>query len=152
MVNIKRDMLIEMNWIRKTGTTVTRKDIKFNTLENEISKWLENLKKVFGIISKRELSSRRNKVNYEIILKTKKIKLSLLIFIQLEKQKIVKEYLNKITKKEWSRISKSSIVTFLFLIFKSETDKKRLVIDYKKLNKKIVTDSTSLLLIENMIN
>ena len=40
----------------------------------------------------------------------------------------------------------------LFLIFKSKTDKKRLVIDYKKLNKEIVTDLTSLLLIKDIIN
>ena len=44
------------------------------------------------------------------------------------------------------------MTTSLFIIFKSETDKKRFVIDYRKLNKKIVTDSTSLLLIRDIIN
>ena len=44
------------------------------------------------------------------------------------------------------------MIVFLFLVFKSGTDKKRSVIDYRKLNKEIVTDSTSLLLIEDMID
>ena len=56
------------------------------------------------------------------------------------------------TKKRWIKISKSSIVASLFLILKSETEEKRFVIDYRKLNKEIVTDSTLLLLIEDMID
>ena len=44
------------------------------------------------------------------------------------------------------------MITFLFLILKLEIDKKRLIIDYRKLNKEIVTDSTSFLLIEDIIN
>ena len=42
--------------------------------------------------------------------------------------------------------------TFLFLIFKSGIDKKRLIIDYRKLNEEIVTDSILLLLIEDIMN
>ena len=56
------------------------------------------------------------------------------------------------TKKEWIRISKLLMTAFLFLIFKFETNEKRLVIDYRKLNKETVTDSTSLLLIGDMID
>ena len=44
------------------------------------------------------------------------------------------------------------MITFLFLVSKLEIDKKRPVIDYRKLNKEIVFDSTSLSLIENMMN
>ena len=44
------------------------------------------------------------------------------------------------------------MITSLFLILKFGTDKKRSIIDYRKLNKEIVTDSTSLLLIKNMID
>ena len=44
------------------------------------------------------------------------------------------------------------MITFLFLIFKSRINKKRPVIDYKKLNKEIVIDSTSLSLIRDMMN
>ena len=55
-------------------------------------------------------------------------------------------------RKKWIRSSKSPIETFLFLIFKSGTEKKRLIIDYRKLNEEIVTDSTPLLLIEDMMN
>ena len=40
----------------------------------------------------------------------------------------------------------------LFLIFKSRINNKRSVIDYKKLNKEIVIDSTLLLLIKDIIN
>ena len=55
-------------------------------------------------------------------------------------------------KKNWIRVSKSLIIASLFLIFKLETKEKRSVIDYRKLNEKIVTDSTSLLLIGDMID
>ena len=40
----------------------------------------------------------------------------------------------------------------LFLISKSGTNKKRPVIDYRKLNEKTVTDSTPLSLIGDMMN
>ena len=113
---------------------------------------MKDLKKVFETISKEKLLSYRDEINYEIILKTKKIKSLSLISIRLEKQEIVKEYLNKIIRKKWIRINKSSIVVFLFLIFKSKIDRKRLVIDYKKLNKEIVIDSILLLLIRDIIN
>ena len=91
-------------------------------------------------------------MNYEITLKIEKIKPLLLISIRSKKQEIIKEYLNEIIKKKWIRINKLFMTAFLFLIFKSEIDKKRSVIDYKKLNKEIVTDSTLLLLIEDIIN
>ena len=44
------------------------------------------------------------------------------------------------------------MTAFLFLIPKLETDKKQSIIDYKKLNEEIVTDSTPLLLIKNIMN
>ena len=44
------------------------------------------------------------------------------------------------------------MIASLFLILKLEIDKKRLIIDYKKLNKEIVTDSTSLSLIRDIMN
>ena len=141
-----------MDWIYKTNVIVIKKEMKFNVLKNEILKWLKNLRKVFEEILERKLSSYRNEVNYEIILKSEKIKSLSLISIRLEKQKIVKEYLDEMTRKEWIRINKSLMTAFLFLIFKSEIDKKRFVIDYRKLNKKTVTDSTSLLLIRDIIN
>ena len=100
MIDIRRDILIRMNQIQKTDVTVTKKEIKFNVLENEILEWLKDLKKVFETILKRKLSSRRYEVNYEITLRIEKIKSSLLILIRLEKQKIVKKYLNKMTRKE----------------------------------------------------
>ena len=93
-------MLIEMNWIQKTETTITKERMKFNVLKNEIPKWLKDLKKVFGTIFERELSSRRKEMNHEIILKTKKIKPSFLILIRSKEQEIVKKYLNEITKKK----------------------------------------------------
>ena len=89
-----------MNQIEKIDVTVTKKEIKFNVLKNEISKQLKNLKKVFEIIFEKKLSSRRYEINYEITLKIEKIKSLLLILIRLEKQKIVKKYLNEITRKE----------------------------------------------------
>ena len=61
---------------------------------------MKDLKEVFETISKRELSSRRYEVNYEITLKIERIKSLLLISIRLEKQEIIKKYLNEITRKE----------------------------------------------------
>ena len=55
-------------------------------------------------------------------------------------------------KKKWIRLNKLFMIAFLFVISKSESNKKRLIIDYRKLNKEIVIDSTSLLLIRNMMN
>ena len=126
--------------------------MEFNVLENEILEWLEDLKKVFKEISERELSSHRNGVNYEITLKIDKIKSLLLIPIRLEEQEIVKKYLNEMTRKEWIRISKLLMTASLFLISKSGTDKKRSVIDYRKLNEETVTDSTPLSLIGDMMD
>ena len=74
--------------------------MKFSTLENEILEWLKDLKRVFETILKEELSSHRDGVNHEITLKIKKIKFSLLISIRSEEQKIIKKYLNEMTKKE----------------------------------------------------
>ena len=74
--------------------------MKFNVLKNEILEWLKDLKEVFGIISKRKLSFHRYEIDYEITLRTEKIKSSLLISTRLEKQKIIKKYLNKMTRKE----------------------------------------------------
>ena len=129
-----------------------KEKIEFNIIKNKISKWLKNLKKVFETISKEKLLSSRKRVDHEITLKTNEIKSSSLISIRLEKQQIVKNYLNEMLKKNWIRVDKSLIVVFLFLMFKLETEKKRSIIDYRKLNKKTVTDSTSLLLIKDMMN
>ena len=145
-------MLVGMNWIQKTKVIVIKEEMKFNVLKNEILEWLKDLKEVFRTISKEELSFHRYEMDYEITLRIKKIKSLLLISIRSKKQESVKEYLNEMTRKEWIKISKSLIIVFLFLIFKLETDKKRPVIDYRKLNKEIVTDSTSLSLIRDMID
>ena len=74
--------------------------MEFNVLENKILKQLEDLKKVFKIISKKELLLHYDKVNYEITLRSEKIKSSLLIPTRLERQEIIREYLDEIIKKE----------------------------------------------------
>ena len=57
-----------------------------NAIKSKISKWLENLKEIFGTILKDELLSNREEVNHEINLKTKEIKLLLLILTRPEEQ------------------------------------------------------------------
>ena len=126
--------------------------MEFNVIKHEISEWLKNLKKIFKTIFERELLLSYERVDHEITLKIKKIKSLSLILIRLEEQQIVKKYLNEIIKKKWIRINKSLIITSLFLVLKPESKEKRLIIDYKKLNKKIVTDSTSLSLIGDIMN
>ena len=44
------------------------------------------------------------------------------------------------------------MIVSLFLIFKSRINKKRSVIDYRKLNEEIVTNSTLLSLIKDIMN
>ena len=107
---------------------------------------------MFETILKRELSFSRKEIDYEIILKTNEIKSLLLILTRSKKQYIVKKYLDEMLRRNWIRVSKSLITTSLFLIFKLEIKEKRLIIDYRKLNKKTVTDSTSLSLIKNIMN
>ena len=36
MTDIKRDMLIDIDWIQKTGVSVKKKRIKFNMIENKV--------------------------------------------------------------------------------------------------------------------
>ena len=79
VADIKRDMLVEMDWIQKTGATVTKEGIGFNVLENEIPEWLEDLKEVFEEIPEGELPPHRDGVDHEITIKTEKIKPSPLI-------------------------------------------------------------------------
>ena len=145
-------MLINIDWIQKTDVNLKKKKIEFNVIKSEIFEWLKNLREVFKIILERELLFSREEIDHEIKLKTEKIKPSSLILIKSEEQHIVKKYLNKIIRKKWIRISKSLMTASLFLIFKSGTEEKRFVIDYRKLNEEIVTDSTSLLLIEDMLD
>ena len=100
MIDIKRDILIEINWIQKIDVIMTREKIKFNVLKSKILKWLKNLKKVFETIFEEELPSSRDKVDHEIILKIKEIKPSLLISTKSKEQEIIKEYLDEILRKE----------------------------------------------------
>ena len=53
-------------------------------------------------------------------------------------------------RKRWIRSSKSFIKTVLFLVLKKNS--KRLVINYRKLNNITITDSKSLLLIQDTLN
>ena len=93
-------MLIGMDWIQKTDMTIKKEKVKLNTIKNEISNWLRDLKKVFETISEEELPLSREEVDYKITLKTKEIKLLSLIVTRSEEQQIIKEYLNKMLRKE----------------------------------------------------
>ena len=145
-------MLIGMDWMHKTDLVIKEGKVEFNILEDQIPDWLDDLKEVFKTIFEGELLLSRERVNYEITLINNKIKPSLLILIRPEEQQIVKEYLDDIMKKGWIRPSKSPIAASLFLIPKSRMDKKRSVIDYRKLNEETVTDSTPLSLIGDMMD
>ena len=76
-----------------------KKKIEFNIIKNKIFEWLKDLKEMFETILKKELLFSRKEVNYEITLKTNKIKSSSLIFIRLKKQYIVKKYLDEMLRK-----------------------------------------------------
>ena len=77
-----------------------KKRIEFNMMKNEILEWLKDLKEVFETRLKEELLLSRERVDYEITLKTNEIKSSSLIFIRLEKQHIVKKYLDEMVRKD----------------------------------------------------
>ena len=111
--------------------------------------WLEDYKQVF---QSREtgLPPRRKGIDHVIVLKKPESKPSLLIFTKLEEQQFIKDYLDDLLYKRWIRSSKSFYGVFLFLIPKKEELKS--MIDYRKLNEIIVTDSTSLSLIDDIMN
>ena len=96
------------------------------------------------------LPSRRKGVNHVINLREPEPKSSLLIFIKPEEQQFIKDYLDDLLRKEWIRSSKSFYKVFLFLVLKKR--KLRPVIDYRKLNEIIITDSTLLLLINDIMD
>ena len=75
-----------MNWIQKTNLTIREEKMNLNVIENEISKWLKDLKKVFETKLEKELLFNYEEINYKINLKIKKIKSLLLILIKLKKQ------------------------------------------------------------------
>ena len=89
-------------------------------------------------------------MNYVINLKELESKSSSLILIKSKEQQFIKNYLDDLLYKKWIRSNKSFYKVSLFLISKKE--ELRLVIDYKKLNEIIITDSTSLSLIDNIID
>ena len=89
-------------------------------------------------------------MNHVIVLKESELKSSFLIFTKLEKQQFIKDYLDDLLYKKWIRPNKFLYKIFLLLILKKE--RLKLVIDYRKLNEIIVTNSTSLSLINDIIN
>ena len=48
---------------------IKEEKIEFNIVKTEIFKWLDNLRKVFETISKKELLYSRKEINYKITLK-----------------------------------------------------------------------------------
>ena len=95
-------------------------------------------------------STRKKEVNYVIILKKSESKSSSLILTKFEKQQFIKDYFDDLLRRKWIRLNKFLYEVSLFLILKKE--ELRLVIDYRKLNKIIVTNSILLSLINDIIN
>ena len=93
----------------------------------------------------KRLSESREEYDYVIELTQEIISPSLLILTRFEKQEIIKTYLDDILRKKWIRLNKLLMKTILFLIFKKS--KKRLILDYRKLNNVTIIDSILLLLI-----
>jgi hypothetical protein len=115
-----------------------------------LSSWLEDIEDCFGDLSKDELLSRRQGVDYRIKLTTDGLKPSLLILTKPEDQQFIKDYLNEKLRKNYIRSSKSSIEALLFLVLKKGG--KRPVVNYRKLNEVTIMDSISLPLIDDILN
>ena len=120
-----------------------------NIKDTELSNWLKRYEQVFQL-KKTRLSTRRKGIDYVITLREPKSKSSLLISTKFEEQQFIKNYLDDLFRKRWIRLNKSLYEVSLFLISKKK--ELRSVIDYKKFNEIIITDSTSLLLINDIMN
>ena len=115
----------------------------------ELPEWLEEYEQVFQS-GKIGLSLRRKEVDHVINLRESEPKPSSLISTKLEEQQFIKNYLDDLLYKKWIQSSNFLCRIFLFLVLKKK--ELRLVIDYRKLNKIIITDSTSLSLIDDTMN
>ena len=137
------DAVLEVDWIDQTRWGMS------NMETTELPNWLKEYEQVFQS-KKTGLSSRRKGVNHVINLKEPEPKSSLLISTKLEEQQFIKNYLDDLLRKRWIRLNKFSCGVSLFLISKKE--ELRPVIDYRKLNEITVTDSTSLSLIDDIMD
>lgn len=129
------DLIIRKDWLRNMKSTIdwNKKIISLKNIQiKKISDWLKNLKKVFRELSEEELLFQWLDMNHIIELTQDQISLSSLIPERSSDHELIREYLGKMLKKEWIKISNSVMKVLLFLIPKSE--ERRSVVDYRKLN------------------
>ena len=137
------DVVLEMDWMNQTKWGMN------NVKTTKLPDWLRGYEQIFQS-KETGLLERRKEVDHVIILKEQEPKSSFLISTKPKKQQFIKDYLDDLFHKRWIRLNKSFYRVFLFLIFKKK--ELRPIIDYRKLNEIIVTDSISLSLIDDIMN
>ena len=106
----------------------------------KVPAWLENMKEVFEDPPEGELLKRKGEFDHEINLAVNSLPKTPVIPLRPDNQAFVKDYLDTMLRKEYIRISKSSIGASLFVVPKKE--RKQPVVDYWKLNDVTEKDST----------
>ena len=86
------------------------------------------MKKVFKDPPEGELPKKKREFDHEINLMVNSFPKTLVIFLRPDNQAFVKNYLDTMLRKEYIRISKSSMGAPLYLVLKK--DGKRLVVDF----------------------
>lgn len=86
-----------------------------------------------------------------LIIKNKKVLYKLIYLLLANKLRVLREYLKISMRKGWIRRSKS-LINALILFMSKKNDNLRLYMNYKGLNKIIIRNKHSLLLINKILN
>ena len=117
----------------------------------EISKTYKNLAKIFLSHNVNILSSHRDENDLMIKLKKKKSFFDLFYNFSRNELKTLREYLNTHMQINFIRLFKSFTEILVFFDNK-KSDNLRLCVNYRNLNRKIVKNQYSLLLIKNLLH
>ena len=145
---ISREIILGRDWMEKSKVRMTCELSGLKT--NPIPGWMKEVEEICQEQEKRELPESRGEFDHVIELTQETISSSSLILTRSEEQEIIKTYLDDMLKKGWIRPSKSLMRAALFLVPKKGG--RRPVIDYRKLNSVIITDSTLLSLIQDTLD
>ena len=153
VIKLGRDIIIGQDWLQKNKPTI---DWKRNTIwlhsmkTAKVPAWLEDMKEGFEHLPEGKLPKRRKEFDYKINLTVNSFPKTPVIPLRPDNQAFIKDYLDTMLRKEYIRISKSSMGAPLFLV--PRKDGKQPVVDYRNLNNETEKDSTPLPRIDDTLD
>ena len=123
VIKLGRDIIIGQDWLQKNKPTIYREKntIQLHSIETaKVSAWLEDMKKVFEDPPEGELPKRKGEFDHKINLTVNFLPKTPVIPLRPDDQAFVQNYLDTKLKKEYIRISKSSMGAPLFLVPKKD--------------------------------